>query len=167
MFGLFGMLWKRKDFIGNSFPPEVCEKIFKGMHVLGRINPASVINGMTASEFSVVCCAADYPEKHGELTATVAEIAAEMSVSVPAVSRTLRSLQEKGFITRQVDENDRRSIRVEVTPEGKEILEENLQRITIATNRIMSVFTEDEIRTIAELYGKFAAAMERQINSDQ
>lgn len=157
--GLVGMLWERKDFIGNSFPPEVCEKIFKGMQTMNRINPASVINSMTVSEFSVMCCAADYPQRNGELTVTVAEIAAEMAVSVPAVSRTLRSLQQKGYITRQVDENDRRSVRVEVTPAGREILDENLDRITGAINRVLSVFTEDEIRQVAELYSKFANAM--------
>ena len=87
-----------------------------------------------------------------------------MCVSVPAISRTLRSLQQKGFITREVDENDRRSVRVTVTQDGQRLLDKNLDFMTGAMNRIMSAFTEEEIRTIAELYGKFAKVMERSID---
>lgn len=158
-FGLFGMLWERQDFVGNSFPPEVCEKILQSMQTLSTLNPAAVISGITATEFSVVCCAADYPKRRGGQPVTVAEIAAQMAVSVPAVSRTLRSLQDKGLITRQVNENDRRSVKVSVTDEGHRLLEQNLNRITTAMNTVMSAFTDEEIRVIAELYSKFAAAM--------
>ena len=85
-----------------------------------------------------------------------------MNVSVPMVSRTLRYLQEKGWIERSVDENDRRSVLVTVTPSGSEILQENIGRIVQVLNKIMSVFSDEEIRTIAKLYGKFADSMEQQ-----
>ena len=160
------MLWERQDFVGNSFPPEVCEKILKSIHTLSTLNPAAVVTGMTASEFSVVCCTADHPKRYGGQPVTVAEIAQEMSVSVPAVSRTLRSLQDKGLITRQVDENDRRSVRVSVTEEGYRLLEQNLTRITTAMNTVMSAFTDEEIRVIAELYSKFAGAVKKLRFSD-
>lgn len=158
--GLMGMLWKREDFIGNSFPPEVCDKLEKSMMIFSRLNPASFVKGVNASEFGVMCCASDFPKKRGR-AATVAEIAQEMAVQVPAVSRTLRSLQEKGFITREVDENDRRIVRVTVTHSGEALLEENLAMLTAGMNRIMSAFSEEEIRTIAEIYSKFANIMEQ------
>lgn len=161
MVGLIGMMWEREDFIGNSFSPEVCEKLEKSMRVLSQLDPANFVSGMTASEFGVMCCASDFPRTHGGKTVTVAEIAQEMAVSVPAVSRTLRSLQEKGFINREVDENDRRSVRVTVTEAGGRLLEENLSYLTAGMNRVMSEFTEEEIRTIAELYSKFAKVMEQ------
>ena len=164
MVGLIGMLWEREDFIGNSFPPEVCDKLEKSMRVFRQLDPANFVSGITASEFGVMCCTREYPKKHGGSPVTVAEIAQEMSISVPAVSRTLRSLQEKGFITREVDENDRRSVRVTVTPAGEQLLEANLSYLTAAMNRVMSAFTEEEIRTIAELYSKFAKVMEQAIN---
>ena len=164
--GLMGMLWERNDFIGNSFPPEVCDKLEKSMMIFSRLNPANFVKGFTASEFGVMCCASDYPKKRGR-TATVAEIAQEMKVLVPAVSRTLRSLQEKGYITREVDENDRRIVRVTVTPSGKELLEENLSTLTAGMNRVMSAFSEDEIRTIAEIYSKFAKIMEQALDKQK
>ncbi|MDD6937266.1 MAG: hypothetical protein PUI99_10170, partial [Clostridiales bacterium] len=64
---------------------------------------------------------------------------------------------------RSVDENDRRSVRVTITDAGREIFEKNMKRVVFTLNKIISVFTEEEMRTIAELYSKFAAAMENQL----
>lgn len=156
------MLWEDRDFIGNTYPQEVCAKILRSMEKLSNIRPDGIIEGMTASEFSVLCCVVEYPRKNPG-AASVADIAAQMGVSVPAVSRTLRSLQEKGWIERTVDETDRRSVRVTATNSGEENMRRNFRRVVDALNRIMSVFTEDEMRTIAELYSKFANATEAQL----
>ncbi|MGN1341013.1 MAG: MarR family winged helix-turn-helix transcriptional regulator [Oscillospiraceae bacterium] len=167
MKGLISMLWEREDFIGNSFPADVLDQMAKGMNIMSRLNPANVVKGITASEFGVMCCVSDHPKKHGGKPVTVAEIAQNMCISVPAVSRTLRSLQEKGFIRREVDENDRRSIRVTMTAPGEATLEENLCCMTTVLNRIMSAFTPEEIRSIAELYSKFAKVMEQNIDRQE
>lgn len=153
------MLWDDSDFIGNTFPQDVCAKIIHSMETLSNIRPDGIIKDITASEFSVLCCVVEYPRKHAGAPACVADIAAQMGVSVPAVSRTLRSLQEKGWIERNVDEADRRSVRVTATPAGEENMRRNFRLVVDALNRIMSVFTEDEMRTIAELYSKFANSM--------
>lgn len=160
------LLWENSEFIGNSYPTEVCEKLLRSMDRLSRIKPDRVIKGMTPTEFSVLCCADGYPKKNGGRTATVADIAAPLRVSVPAVSRTLRTLQEKGWIERAVDENDRRSVRVTVTPAGKAALNEDMKRVISSMNRIMSVFTEEEVRTVAELYDKFAASMTNELGGN-
>lgn len=163
MFCFADMLWENSDFIGNSYPPEVCSGILRSMERLSRVKPDDVITGMTPSEFSVLWCAEQIPKKNGGAAATVAGIAAQLGVSVPAVSRTLRSLQEKDWIERAIDEDDRRSVRVTVTERGSDILRENTSRVVAALNRVLSVFTEDEMRTIARLYGKFASSMEEQL----
>ena len=165
MFCFADMLWENSEFIGNSYPPEVCSGILLSMEKLSRIKSDGVIIGMTPSEFSVLCCAEQYPRKYNGTAASVAEIATRMGVSVPAVSRTLRSLQGKALIERAVDEDDRRSVRVTITEAGREQLRENMTRVVAALNRILAVFTEDEMRTIARLYGKFAAATEKQLGT--
>ncbi len=165
MFFLADMLWENSDFIGNSFPPEVCSGILLSMERLSRIKSDGVIIGMTPSEFSVLCCTELFPKKNSGTAASVADIAACMGVSVPAVSRTLRSLQERALIERTVDEYDRRSVRVTITQEGRDQLRDNMARVVETLNRILSVFTEDEMRTVAKLYGKFALATEKQLGT--
>ena len=163
MFCLADMLWADEEFIGNTYPQEVCAKILHSMERLSSVRPDGVIEGISPSEFSVLCCVSDYPRKNPGSAASVAYIASQLNVSVPMVSRTLRYLQEKGWIQRSVDENDRRSVRVTITDAGREIFEKNMKRVVFTLNKIISVFTEEEIRTIAELYSKFAAAMEKQL----
>ena len=163
MFFFADMLWENSEFIGNSYPPEVCSGILLSMQKLSRIKSDGVITGMTPSEFSVLCCAEKFPEKNNGSAATVADIAGLMNVAVPAVSRTLRTLQAKAWIERTVDEDDRRSVRVTITEAGREKLQENMSRVVAALNQILSVFTDDEMRTISKLYGKFAASMEAQL----
>lgn len=154
------MLWEDKDFVGNSYPQEVCEGLVRSMERLSRLNPDKVIEGLSPPEFSVLCCVGEFPLKNGGRPSSVADIASMMKVSVPAVSRTLRSLQEKGWIERTVDEFDRRSVRVTLTPTGEEMMRANMKRVVEVLNRILSVFTPEEIRTISALYSKFTVSME-------
>lgn len=58
----------------------------------------------------------------------VADIIEEMQVPPPAVSRGLRSLEERRFISRHVDEKDRRNTFVELTEEGR-LLSEEIEHI--------------------------------------
>ena len=161
------MLWENENFIGRSYPPEISEKLLKSMAALESLNPASFIEGMSLSEFSVICCAQGHMLKHSGELASVAEIAERMAVSMPSVSRTLRSLQKKGWISRQTDDADRRIVKVAVTPEGAKIAGENLDHIAKIFSGVVSVFTEEEIRTIAELYSKFAGAMTKLGRSEE
>ena len=65
-----------------------------------------------------------------------------MRVAAPAVSRTLRSLEEKNYVERMVCEGDRRNVYVRVTEEGKEILNE--------CNRILS----ELLKSVTEKMGE-------------
>ena len=48
------------------------------------------------------------------------DIAKRLGITAPAVSKMLRSMEEKGYVERRVDEKDRRNTRVSITPDGKE-----------------------------------------------
>lgn len=73
---------------------------------------------------------------------TVSEVVRYMRVAAPAVSRTLRSLEEKNYVERMVCEGDRRNVYVRVTEEGKEILNE--------CNRILS----ELLKSVTEKMGE-------------
>ena len=72
-------------------------------------------------------------------------------------------VQGRGWIERTIDEDDRRSVRVSITPAGREKLLDNMSRVVGSLNRILSVFTEDEMRDVARLYSKFASATAEQL----
>src|SRR4051794_39767192 len=53
---------------------------------------------------------------------TLGELAAIEQVQPPSMTRIVSRLEEGGLVERQVDESDRRIVRVYVTPEGKRLL---------------------------------------------
>ena len=168
MFFFADMLWENSDFIGNSYPPEVCGAILRSMEKLSRIKSEGVITGMTPSEFSVLCCAEQFPRKHGGTAASVADIAALMGVSVPAVSRTLRSLQGRGWIERTIDEDDRRSVRVSITPAGREKLLDNMSRVVGSdTVRVHGGRDARRGKTLLEVCFRNGGAARREIEKAQ
>ena len=168
MFFFADMLWENSDFIGNSYPPEVCGAILRSMEKLSRIKSEGVITGMTPSEFSVLCCAEQFPRKHGGTAASVADIAALMGVSVPAVSRTLRSLQGRGWIERTIDEDDRRSVRVSITPAGREKLLDNMSRVAQPdTVRVHGGRDARRGKTLLEVCFRNGGAARREIEKAQ
>jgi DNA-binding MarR family transcriptional regulator len=53
----------------------------------------------------------------------VKEISALLSMSLPAMSRSVEGLVQRGFVTRQESESDRRSKRIALLPQGREVLD--------------------------------------------
>ena len=53
---------------------------------------------------------------------TVRDMAAAMKVSKPAISRAVDKLAEAGYVLRQDDPHDRRSIYVRLSPAGKQFV---------------------------------------------
>lgn len=60
------------------------------------------------------------PDKGGDGKITISELAAKAGVLPSAISRTLRGLEEKGYIVRNVNQKDRRNTYVELTAKGEE-----------------------------------------------
>jgi amino-acid N-acetyltransferase len=54
----------------------------------------------------------------------LSQLAAELFVDKSTASRTVAGLEEKGYISRNIDRNDRRAVRLEVTPDGRELHEQ-------------------------------------------
>jgi DNA-binding MarR family transcriptional regulator len=54
---------------------------------------------------------------------TVKEIAERLSMSLPAMSRAVEGLVQRGFVARRESETDRRSKRIALLPQGREVLD--------------------------------------------
>ena len=62
----------------------------------------------------------------GELT--MGELAAQELMQPPSMTRIVNGLEERGLVTRTTDPQDRRSARVSLTEEGRQILLANRRR---------------------------------------
>ncbi len=78
-----------------------------------------IAEGISHSEFGLMNVINDNMTPDG---ITVSRIASIMDITPPAVSRTLRSLDEKGYIERRINVLNRRSTIVTITESGMKIL---------------------------------------------
>jgi DNA-binding MarR family transcriptional regulator len=73
--------------------------------------------GITASQLAVLGSL----ERSGPLT--LGDLADAESVSPPAVSRTVKLLEEEGFVSRVIIEDDRRAALISITPRARRVLQ--------------------------------------------
>lgn len=82
---------------------------------------------------------------------TMKQIAETLGVAFSTPTRTIDRLLEKGFVNRTVGEKDRRQLLVELTPKGKELLEDiNKENLEII-RKMLKGLSDEETETFKEL----------------
>jgi DNA-binding MarR family transcriptional regulator len=77
------------------------------------------------------------------------ELAATLSLSLPAVSRAIDALQERGYVERREDEHDRRMRRVRITAAGRRVLKRLMEIRLNMLERFAATLSDDERRDLA------------------
>ena len=75
---------------------------------------------------------------------TPAELARILGVDGSAVTRLLDRVEAKGFVRRALNDSDRRSLRVELTDEGRELMPRTLEIAREFGERYAGSLTDDE-----------------------
>ncbi|WP_158289497.1 MarR family winged helix-turn-helix transcriptional regulator [Paenibacillus flagellatus] len=99
-----------------------------------------------------------FVSRHGACRLT--QLADKMEVKPSAVTVMIDRLEKSGYVTRTHDTADRRSVLVQVTPEGIDILEKAMLERKDALARFLARLEPDEVRTVTELMEKLAGAGE-------
>lgn len=96
---------------------------------------------------------------------TLSALAQAMQQSMPAVSQRIRQLEEMGYVSRIPDPRDKRSTGLELSEEGKRLMESACTRMTETLDTILTVLDPKEIETMFQTLQKLAEAMEAQQQS--
>ncbi|MCL1895018.1 MAG: MarR family transcriptional regulator [Clostridiales bacterium] len=100
-------------------------------------------------------------EERGESGgAWLSEMSDYLCVSKAAVSQTLGALEGRGLVTRETDPENRRTIIVKLTGEGKEMIEKFERGFDSYIGLLIERFGEDDTREITRLIYKFAGIVE-------
>jgi DNA-binding MarR family transcriptional regulator len=89
-------------------------------------------------------------------TATTTEMSRLLHISKPAVSRMLKTFEEKNYIERITDSLNRRSVAVLLTEKGWEVLGSNKTLILGRIERIMDRIGEEDSRHLVILMQRLA-----------
>ena len=137
------------------------EKIFEAMQRVRQINIGKVLGLLPPGEFFLLS-QIDENRKNSE-TVNVSELAVRLDISAPAISRTLRHLEEKGYILRETDKTDRRNTFVLITDTGTDTLSACKNQMRTFTEKVYSCFTDEEAQIFVALLNKLQNKMKTEL----
>jgi DNA-binding MarR family transcriptional regulator len=99
-------------------------------------------------------------ERDGPIT--LGELAAVERVQPPTITAAVGRLEQRGLVQRRTDPDDRRVARVEITPEGRRLLEQSRSRKTAYLERRLAALSAHERVTLE----RAAGILERLVEQD-
>ncbi len=93
------------------------ERVIEKIAVLARTHPHKEMEGLLEGEMFIM----NYLTFKAE-TASPGELSSALGTSTARIAAILNSLERKGWITREIDKNDRRRILVARTETGKQFI---------------------------------------------
>lgn len=91
---------------------------------------------------------------------TMKQIAETLGVAVSTPTRTIDRLLEKGFVNRTVGEKDRRQLLIELTPKGKNLLEDIDKENLEITRKMLKGLSGGETETFKKILSKISENIE-------
>lgn len=88
------------------------------------------------------------------------QIAEMLDIRPQSASEAIVSMEQAGLIRRETDEQDRRSSRIYITPEGQQRQAELLARRVENARQVMAPLTEEEKKTLLALLEKVTDALQ-------
>ncbi len=109
----------------------------------------------------------EYMDKNaGKQGIHVSGLAMRLKVSSPAVSRMVGMLEEKGYIGRDIDKEDRRNTYIYLTDKGRAVkvsAEEAMRRLT---ERVMLRMGDRDMQELIMLWNRLADIMEEELTAE-
>jgi len=95
--------------------------------------------------------------------ANVKQIAEHLGVTKSAITQLLDPLVSKGFVIRQNDPSDRRIVRFNLTPEGRDMLKEVHKYKFASMRSALNTLSDEELEQLSKLCKKAMANLNQQI----
>ena len=93
----------------------------------------------------------------GDGAATAAELCKILVYDPGAMTRLLDRLEKKGVLRRVRTKGDRRTVRLELTAEGKRLYPRILEALVQVFNRLLRGFSKSEVRRLEDLLKRMVA----------
>ncbi|WP_130811154.1 MarR family winged helix-turn-helix transcriptional regulator [Olsenella sp. Marseille-P4559] len=123
---------------------------------MGQIQSRSLSNAPQVSRGEIGVLG--FLESHGG-SAAPSDLAEALNVTTSRIANTLKALQRKGYVTRDINPDDRRGVIVTITPLGRSFGEERYLEAVRNTSRLMAVLDASEQKELTRLVQKIAHAV--------
>ena len=88
----------------------------------------------------------------------VASLAEALGVTPPTATRMSERLVRKGLVRRRTARDDRREVRLSLTPAGQALVAEVTKRRRAEITELLESIPEEDRRAMVDLFGRFARA---------
>ena len=140
---------------------EIRKKFLKIGHRFGRMKMLINYGNVSKAEFAVLMTVKRRQEMaRKENGVYVSQLAKELKVSSPAVSRMLGNLENKGLIGRDVDKENRRNTYVYLTEQGEEEITETERLLDKALTKVINQMGKEDVEQLLNLWEKMVCIME-------
>lgn len=92
---------------------------------------------------------------------TVGDLATHLRLSKSSATQLIERLEKSNFVTRAIDSVDRRQIRVEITPEGKEKLTDFKKKFKEKIVKLFSHVPENDLKELARIHSDLIKTLEK------
>ena len=93
----------------------------------------------------------------------VQDLARELGIEPPSVTRKTQMLEELGYLTRQPDAHDKRAVSLRVTPAGHKVTKKLWAAQRQKMVQVLEGWPANERRQLAELLGRFSKELNETI----
>lgn len=94
---------------------------------------------------------------------TLSVLAGIMEQSMPAVSQRISKLEAAGYVSRTPDEKDKRTIWIQLTPSGVELLQSSYQDMVREIGSILEKMGQEDSETLIRVLEKLAGVIEESV----
>lgn len=90
---------------------------------------------------------------------TASDLCREMRHDTGALTRLLDQLEERGLISRERSQQDRRVVQLQLTPAGRKQAAEMIPLVVEGLNRALAEFSKAEVQELVRLLNKFIGGL--------
>lgn len=138
------------------------EELFRAMNQFRRLKLSEMFPELCKTDFFVLCTIMDKGE-NGQIT--ISELASRAKMLPSAISRTLKGLEERGYVERNINKNDRRNTYVELTAEGERLTEEARQIMADFGKSVMAQLDGEDMKRLISYLDNIYHIAEKEIEN--
>lgn len=141
---------------------DLYEDLFRAMNQFHKLKFSDMMQNMTKADFIVMNVIMN---KGKDDKMTISELAAIARMLPSAISRTLKGLEEKGYVERTINKQDRRNTYVELTEEGKKQTREVRQVMRDFGKTVMAKLDEHEVNELILYLNNIYSIAEKELEA--
>jgi homoprotocatechuate degradation regulator HpaR len=119
--------------------------------VMGHFRPMLAEHDITEQQWRVIRILAEAG------TVDASEMADKAFILAPSLTRIIRTLEERGIITKSKDDNDGRRVLLEITPAGLAIINEVAPESRLIYDKLEKRFGRERIDQLLDMLDELAA----------